>query len=75
MSELARRIIFAVIAAPASIAVVYFGDWALAIGLSVLAALGAGELMRMARETGAFPFVRPSGLPRWAWPWKTALTL
>lgn len=56
MSELARRIIFAVIAAPASIAVVYFGDWALAIVLSVLAALGAGELMRMARESGAFPF-------------------
>lgn len=56
MSELARRIIFAVIAAPVSIAVVYFGDWALAIVLSVLAALGAGELMRMARETGAFPF-------------------
>ena len=56
MSELARRIVFAVIAAPASIAVVYFGDWALAIVLSVLAALGAGELMRMARETGAFPF-------------------
>lgn len=56
MSELARRIIFAVIAAPASIAVVYFGDWALAIVLSLLAALGAGELMRMARDTGAFPF-------------------
>lgn len=56
MSELARRIIFAVIAAPVSIAVVYFGDWALAIVLSVLAALGAGELMRMARETGTFPF-------------------
>lgn len=56
MSELTRRIIFAVIAAPASIGVVYFGDWALAIVLSVLAALGAGELMRMARETGALPF-------------------
>ncbi|MDQ3673198.1 MAG: phosphatidate cytidylyltransferase [Gemmatimonadota bacterium] len=56
MSELARRVIFAVIAAPASIAAVYFGDWALAIVLSVLAALGAWELMRMARETGALPF-------------------
>lgn len=61
MSELARRIIFAVIAAPASIAVVYFGDWALAIVLSVLAALGAGELMRMARESGAIPF-EPAGI-------------
>ena len=61
MSELARRIIFAVIAAPASILAIYFGDWALAIVLSVLAALGAGELMRMARETGAFPF-EPAGI-------------
>jgi phosphatidate cytidylyltransferase len=61
VSELARRIIFAVIAAPASIAAVYFGDWALAIVLSVLAALGAGELMRMARETGALPF-EPAGI-------------
>ncbi|HWL39087.1 MAG TPA: phosphatidate cytidylyltransferase, partial [Gemmatimonadaceae bacterium] len=61
MSELARRIIFAVIAAPASVAVVYFGDWALAIVLSMLAATGAWELMRMARETGAFP-VEPAGI-------------
>ncbi len=61
MSELTRRIIFAVIAAPASVAVVYFGDWALAIVLSVLAALGAWELMRMARETGALP-LEPAGI-------------
>ena len=61
MSELARRIIFAVIAAPASVAVVYFGDWALAIVLSMLAATGAWELMRMARETGAFP-LEPAGI-------------
>jgi phosphatidate cytidylyltransferase len=61
VSELTRRIIFAVIAAPASIAVVYFGDWALAIVLSVLATLGAWELMRMARDTGAFP-LEPAGI-------------
>jgi phosphatidate cytidylyltransferase len=61
VSELARRIIFAVIAAPASVAVVYYGDWALAIVLSTLAALGAWELMRMARETGAFP-LEPAGI-------------
>lgn len=61
MSELTRRIIFAVIAAPASIAVVYYGDWALAILLSVLAALGAWELFRMARETGAMP-LEPAGI-------------
>ncbi len=56
MSELTRRIIFAVIAAPASVGAVYFGDWALAIVLSVLAAFGAWELMRMARLTGVAPF-------------------
>ncbi|MFN2636179.1 MAG: phosphatidate cytidylyltransferase [Gemmatimonadaceae bacterium] len=61
MSELTRRIIFAVIAAPTSIAVVYFGDWGLAILLSVLAALGAWELFRIARETGARP-LEPAGI-------------
>lgn len=61
MSELTRRIIFAVIAAPASIALIYFGDWALAIVLSVLAALAAWELFRIARETGALP-LEPAGI-------------
>jgi phosphatidate cytidylyltransferase len=55
VSELTRRILFAVIAAPASIALIYFGDWALAIVLSVLAALAAWEFFRLARETGALP--------------------
>lgn len=61
MSELTRRIIFAVIAAPASIALIYLGDWALAIVLSVLAALAAWELFRIARETGALP-LEPAGI-------------
>ena len=61
MSELTRRIIFAVIAAPISIGIVYFGDWALAILLSVLAALAAWELYRIARETGATP-LEPAGI-------------
>ena len=61
MSELTRRIIFAVIAAPTSIAIVYFGDWALAIVLSVLAALAAWELFRMARDAGATPLA-PAGI-------------
>ena len=61
MSELTRRIIFAVIAAPASVAIVYFGDWILAIVLSVLAALGAWEFFRMSRETGANP-IEPAGI-------------
>lgn len=61
MSELTRRILFAVIAAPASIALIYFGDWALAIVLSVLAALAAWEFFRLARETGALP-LEPAGI-------------
>lgn len=56
MSELTRRILFAVIAAPASIAIVYIGDWALTILLSVLAALAAWELFRIAQLAGSFPF-------------------
>lgn len=56
MSELTRRILFAVIAAPASIAIVYVGDWALTILLSVLAALAAWELFRIAQTTGSRPF-------------------
>jgi phosphatidate cytidylyltransferase len=61
VSELTRRVLFAVIAAPASIAIIYFGDWALAIVLSVLAALAAWELFRMARETGELP-LEPAGI-------------
>jgi len=61
VSELTRRIVFAVIAAPASIVVLYMGDWALTIVLSVLAALAAWELFRMARETGALP-LEPAGI-------------
>lgn len=61
MSELTRRILFAVVAAPASVAIIYFGDWALAIVLAVLAALAAWELFRMARETGAHP-LEPAGI-------------
>ncbi len=56
MSELTRRILFAVVAAPASIAVVYVGDWALTVLLSVLAALAAWELFRIAQAAGAMPF-------------------
>jgi phosphatidate cytidylyltransferase len=61
VSELTRRIIFAAIAAPVSIGIVYLGDWALTILLSVLAGLAAWELFRMARETGSNP-LEPAGI-------------
>ena len=54
-TELARRIAFSVVAAPAAIAVVYFGDAALATLLSIIAALGAWELFRIARAGGVDP--------------------
>lgn len=55
MSELTRRVIFAVIAAPVGIAIVYLGGAALATLLAVVAALGAWEFCRMARSAGANP--------------------
>jgi phosphatidate cytidylyltransferase len=61
VSELTRRIIFAVIAAPAGIAAIYFGDWALATMLAVLSALGAWELFRFSKETGTRAF-EPAGI-------------
>jgi phosphatidate cytidylyltransferase len=61
VSELTRRIIFAVIAAPAGIAVIYLGDWALATMLAVLSALGARELFRFSKESGVRAF-EPAGI-------------
>ncbi|HSU96736.1 MAG TPA: phosphatidate cytidylyltransferase [Gemmatimonadaceae bacterium] len=56
MSELSRRILFAVIAAPVGIALIYLGGPFLATLLSVIAALGAWEFCRIARASGAQPF-------------------
>lgn len=56
MSELTRRIIFAVIAAPAGVAIVYIGGPVLATLLSVIAAIGAWEFCRIARAAGSEPF-------------------
>lgn len=56
MSELSRRVLFAVIAAPAGIALIYLGGPFLTTLLSVIAALGAWEFCRIARASGAQPF-------------------
>jgi phosphatidate cytidylyltransferase len=55
MSELAKRIVVAVVAAPVALAVVLYGGWALAGLLAVVSAIGAWELYRMARNTGHTP--------------------
>jgi phosphatidate cytidylyltransferase len=54
-SELARRVLFSVVAAPLAIAIVYRGDALLAALLASIAALGAWELFRIARAGGVDP--------------------
>jgi phosphatidate cytidylyltransferase len=51
MSELAKRVIVALIIAPVAVTAAWFGDAALATLLSVVAAVAAWELCRMARAT------------------------
>jgi len=55
VSELPKRVLFALVGAPLTIALIYFGGWILATALGVIAALGAWELYRMAREAGHEP--------------------
>ncbi len=55
MSELAKRLAFAVAAIPVVAACVYFGDAPLAILLSIAAALAAWEYARLAEAAGARP--------------------
>jgi phosphatidate cytidylyltransferase len=55
-SELTRRIVFGVVAAPIAIAIVLYGGAPLAALLAVTAALGAWEFFRIARADGLTPF-------------------
>lgn len=55
MTELARRILFSIIAAPIAIALVYIGDAALATLLAALAGVAAWEFCRIARSAGLDP--------------------
>lgn len=55
MSELTRRVLFAVVAAPLGIWILLVGDWPLASLLAVASALAAWEFFRIARATGARP--------------------
>jgi len=57
VSELARRVAFAVVAIPVAIAVIWFGGAWLAVLLAVIAGLGAWELYRIAQAAGERPFV------------------
>lgn len=55
MSELAKRFLFAIIAAPIALWVVLAGGAPLAALLAMVSAIGAWEFFRIARETGARP--------------------
>ncbi len=55
MSELALRILFAVVAAPLALCIVLVGGAPLAAMLAIVSALGAWEYYRIARATGARP--------------------
>ena len=55
MSELAKRVIVALIIAPIAVIAAWFGDAALATLLSVVAGVAAWELCRMVRASGTNP--------------------
>jgi phosphatidate cytidylyltransferase len=55
VSELTRRVLFAVVAAPLGIVIVFAGGAALAALLGVVSALAAWEFYRIARATGLTP--------------------
>jgi phosphatidate cytidylyltransferase len=56
LSNLAARVLFAVVAIPVVVGAVYAGGLFLALLLAVAAALAAAELFRMVRATGGAPF-------------------
>ena len=62
MSELTRRVLFAVVAAPLGIVIVFYGGAALAALLAIVSALGAWEFFRIARASGLTP-IEDIGIP------------
>ena len=56
MSELSRRVLFAVVAAPLAIVILIWGGAPLAALIAVAAALGAWEFYRLAHAAGNQPF-------------------
>ena len=55
MSELPKRVLFALVGAPLTIVLIYLGGAVLATALGVIAAIGAWELFRMSRVAGHEP--------------------
>ena len=55
MSELTRRILFALVGAPLTIGLIYAGGWIFTAALGAVAGIRAWELFRMARNGGSDP--------------------
>lgn len=62
MSELTRRVLFGVIAAPIGVVVIFAGGAALAALLAIVSALAAWEFFRIARGSGLTP-LEDVGIP------------
>jgi phosphatidate cytidylyltransferase len=62
VSELTRRVLVGVIAAPLAIIIVFYGGAALAALLAIVSALAAWEFFRIARATGLTP-LEDVGIP------------
>lgn len=60
MSELTRRILFALVGAPLTVGLIYAGGWIFTAALGAVAAIGAWELIRMARAAGSEPLEIPA---------------
>jgi phosphatidate cytidylyltransferase len=61
VSELSRRLLFALVGAPLMLGLIYVGGWILAGAAAIVSAIGAWELLRMQREAGAEP-MEPASL-------------
>lgn len=55
-SELTRRVAVSAIGVPLAVVTLYIGGWILAVVLAAIAAAGAGEFYRLARQRGVRPF-------------------
>jgi phosphatidate cytidylyltransferase len=62
VSELTRRVLVGVVAAPLAIVIMFYGGAALAALLAIVAALGAWEFFRLARASGLTP-LEDVGIP------------
>ena len=60
MSELTRRILFALVGAPLTVGLIYAGGWIFTAALGAVAAIGTWELLRMARAGGSEPLEIPA---------------